>query len=496
MVRRLLCLALVLCPAQLFAQGGPSLSSVVFKPATVAGGNTATATILLSGPAGNNGFEVSLSISSNVAQLASSAVTVGPGLSSAIVPVTTTPTATLQLATLTATARGDTRTANLTVAPPSVATFTVSPTSINGGQSAAGTVTLDGPAPTAGTVVTLTSSNNVVTVPPSLNIGGGQNASKFSVTSAAVTAVTQATLSATTGGAVRTVAMTVSPAPLTLASFGFSSTSKGGVFNTLVARLSAAAPPGGATVSFTSTGTDVLHTQPKTLTIPQGDTQAFESYRLPVTSTDKPFELIAVLNGITSTKSGTLLAPRITFVSLQESIIGGNSASLRLSLDALPPSSGIPAVVTTDNPAVTVGFPFTSTTQTYSVRTPVVAQPTPVVVTVSYLGTDRTKTITLLPPPPVLTSITATPNPVRAGRTVAVTANLSAPAPAAGAVVQFSVPSTIAGISVPNSITVPAGSTSRTVNLGTPSFLPSSVSITLTGTYEGVSKQVTIRVDP
>jgi hypothetical protein len=290
--------------------------------------------------------------------------------------------------------------------------------------------------------------------------------------------------------------MTISPAPLTITFFGFSPPTKGGVQNTLRANLSAPAPPGGAAVTFTSSGTDVLISQPRTLTVPQGDTIVFESYRLPVTSVDRTFELTATLNGITSTKSGTLLAPRIVAVSLEESIIGGNSASLRLTLDALPPSSGIPVVITTDNPGVTAGSAFATSSQTHVIRTPVVSVSTPVTVTISYLGTDRTKTLNLLPPPAVLTSITATPNPVRAGRTVAITANLSAPAPAAGAVVQFSVPSTIAGMSVPNSITVPAGSTSRTVNVGTPSFLPSTVSITLTGTYEGVSKQVTIRVDP
>jgi hypothetical protein len=92
-----------------------------------------------------------------------------------------------------------------------VATLTVAPTSVTGGTSATGTVKL-ATAPTVDTVVALTSANTaVVTVPATVTVLKGTTTATFTVTTKKPAVQTAVTLSAVTGGAAKTVSVTVKP---------------------------------------------------------------------------------------------------------------------------------------------------------------------------------------------------------------------------------------------------------------------------------------------
>jgi len=85
-------------------------------------------------------------------------VTVAAGATSATFTVTTSAVSASTSATITGSFNG-TQTATLTINPLALSTLTMSPTSVTGGTSSTGTVTLTGPAPAGGAVVTLLSSS-------------------------------------------------------------------------------------------------------------------------------------------------------------------------------------------------------------------------------------------------------------------------------------------------------------------------------------------------
>jgi len=88
----------------------------------------------------------------------------------------------------------------------------LNPTSVNGGASSTGTVTLSGAAPSGGAVVSLSSSASAAAVPASVTVAAGATSATFTVTTSAVTAATPVTISASYGGTTKTTLLTVNPA--------------------------------------------------------------------------------------------------------------------------------------------------------------------------------------------------------------------------------------------------------------------------------------------
>jgi hypothetical protein len=97
--------------------------------------------------------------------------------------------------------------------PASLSTLTLSPSSVTGGNSSQGTVTLTAAAPSGGAVVALSSSNTgAATVPASVTVPAGATSAGFTVTTRTVTASTVVTVSASYNGVTRTASLTVNPA--------------------------------------------------------------------------------------------------------------------------------------------------------------------------------------------------------------------------------------------------------------------------------------------
>ena len=503
-VLRTLLALVTIVPSLASAQGGqPSIVSVVFNPATVAGGRPASAVITISAPAGNNGFDISLSLSSNVAQLSSSAVTIGSGQTSTTVPVSTTPTATTQLATLSATARGETRTGNLTVVPPTVTSVAVSPAAVNSGQTSTATVTLDGSAPTGGAIVNLSSSNAAATVPATVSIPQGQTSATVTINTGNVTAQTNATIGASVGTTLRNTTLTVLPAPLAITELKFTGVNQrlgtnSGDPITLRVTLNNPAPPGGAIVSYSSTGVNFFSSSFNRDTVEAGSTSSGRFFNLPVTAVDQPFTVTGTLNGVATTITGSLDAPRIFGLSVTpDSVLGGSEFTLRASLSSTPPSTGIPVAFSVSNPAViipTSGQVEPGTAMTWRTRTNVVSQETPVTITASFLGSSRTASIRVIPRAGLL-SFSASPLLARVDQTITLKVELGKPAPAGGAVVQLSASGVPIGMTIPASITVPAGSTSASITVKTPSRVASSTVVRISAILFA-SKTVEVRIDP
>ena len=98
------------------------------------------------------------------------------------------------------------------------------------------------------------------------------------------------------------------------------------------------------------------------------------------------------------------------------------------------------------------------------------------------------------PAPAALSSVSVNPSSVTGGSGSTGTVTLTSSAPGGGAVVSLSSSNTAVG-SLPASVTVPAGSTSRTFAVST-SAVATSTPITITAVYGGVSRTTTLTVNP
>jgi len=94
---------------------------------------------------------------------------------------------------------------------PTLSAVALNPSSVNGGSSSTGTVTLSGAAPSGGALVYLASSASAATVPTSVTVAAGAASATFTVHTSAVTASTPVTVSASYLGATKTAPLTVNP---------------------------------------------------------------------------------------------------------------------------------------------------------------------------------------------------------------------------------------------------------------------------------------------
>jgi hypothetical protein len=189
-----------------------SLSSLSLNPTSVMGGNSSTGTVTLSGAAPAGGAQVTLSSSNTTAANVPSSVTVAAGATSASFTVSTNGVVTSTAVTISATYSGATRSVSLTVTsapppPPALASLTLNPANVFGGQSSAGTLTLTGPAPAGGVRVFLSSDNGAARVPSSVIVPAGATSATFTVDTSFVVISTSAIISASYNGTTRTATL-------------------------------------------------------------------------------------------------------------------------------------------------------------------------------------------------------------------------------------------------------------------------------------------------
>ena len=194
---------------------GPTLSSLTLNPSTVPATASSQGTVSFSSPV-SAATVVNLG-SGNTAASVPPSVTVPAGGTSATFTVTTGLVSGTTTINITGTSGGVTVSGALTItqAPPGpagVTGLTVAPSSIVGGATAQGTVSLGAAAPSGGTQVTLSSSNTAVaTVPASVTVAAGATSATFNVTTKVQTSPSSATITATGGGTSATASMTVTP---------------------------------------------------------------------------------------------------------------------------------------------------------------------------------------------------------------------------------------------------------------------------------------------
>jgi hypothetical protein len=221
--------------AVMWVPGAPGTSfaqTLALGQAAIVAGDAVVATLTLSQPAPAGGAVVDLTKTIN-SPLASSAATpftvempssvnVAEGQTVTTFNIVTSLTTTAgfsgaYLVDVQASYGGSTPSATLTVNPPRfLSALSVAPGSLVSGNTAVGTITLNGPAPAGGALVALASDSTAATVPASVLVPAGQTGATFAVGTGAVTTPTTVTLKATYGSplaATRSASLVVTPRP-------------------------------------------------------------------------------------------------------------------------------------------------------------------------------------------------------------------------------------------------------------------------------------------
>jgi hypothetical protein len=297
-------------------------------------------------------------------------------------------------------------------APASVAlsSLSVNPTSVTGGNSSTGTVTLSGPAPAGGAIVALSSGNTTVaSVPPSVTVAAGATTATFTVSTTAVAGSTTVTISATYGSATRSALLTVTPAsppPATLSSLSLNPTSvTGGNSSTGTVTLSGPAPAGGAQVALSSSNTTVARV-PSTVTVTAGATSASFTVSTSAVAASSTVNISAIYGGANKSASLTVTPappPPPTLASLTlnpANVFGGQSSTGTVTLTGPAPAGGAQVFLSSSNGAASVPssviVPAGATSATFTVNTSFVLISTSSTISASYKGTTQTATLGVL----------------------------------------------------------------------------------------------------
>jgi uncharacterized membrane protein len=192
----------------------------------------------------------------------------------------------------------------LTPVPPALKDAASSPSSVVSGTSAALTVTLTSSAPASGVLVGLSSSDAAVaSVPASALVLFGQTSKTVAISTLGVSAKTTVTFTASYAGTHKTCTLTVTPATLLSVSTS-PATVVGGGSSTGTVKLTGFAPPKGASVTITSSSTDVVPQSP--VLVASGKTSATFSIATKKVTSTTPVTLTATYADVKQTTVLTL----------------------------------------------------------------------------------------------------------------------------------------------------------------------------------------------
>ena len=289
----------------------------------------------------------------------------------------------------------------------SLSSLSLNPTSVTGGNSSTGTVTLSGAAPAGGAQVALSSNNGAASVPSSLAVPAGATSATFTVSTSAVAASTTVAISAAYGGVTKTASLTVTPASPpapSLSSLTLNPTSGigGAQSSTGTVTLSGPAPTGGAQVALSSN--NGAASVASSVAVPAGATTATFTVNTSVVTASTTVTISAAYGGVSKSATLTVTPPPLPTVSSltlnPTSVIGGvNSTTGTVTLSGPAPAGGAQVVLSSNNGAASVTsrvfVPAGATSATFAVSTSVVLVSTSVTISASYNSTTQTATLSV-----------------------------------------------------------------------------------------------------
>lgn len=173
----------------------PSINGFSVNPGTVTGGASISGALTLNGPALSGGSYATISSSSPLAASATAGrATFGSLVTSTNWTGTTFPVNGDTTVTLTASYLGSSKTATLNVLEARLASMTFNPTSVVGGSTSIGTITLNAKAGPAGVTVNLVSTSPNASVPGSVKVPANATSITFVIHTTAVSSTVSASI--------------------------------------------------------------------------------------------------------------------------------------------------------------------------------------------------------------------------------------------------------------------------------------------------------------
>ncbi len=333
------------------------LGDFTIYPGSVAGGGTAVGTVSLTGSAPAGGYKIGINSSKPSVASVPSSVTVPAGANFATFNITTSAVNPSTSVIISVSANGIGLSQPLKVLYINLGFLSVSPTSVVGGSTSTGTVSLGGTAPAQGYTVALSSNLPGVTVPASVWIAGGGTSASFVVSTSPVPVNTVTTITAAAAGGYTTANLSINAASVSGLTFNQSQVIGGG---SVTGTLGLSNPaPAGFSVQLSSSDPSVW--VPTSVTFTAGSTTAnFTAISVPV-AVNTPVSIYATSNNQTTSASLTVDAPGLSLVTFNpNSVIAGVSSYGTVSLTG-PAPAGFVVQLTSNSPALIVPSSITFT---------------------------------------------------------------------------------------------------------------------------------------
>jgi hypothetical protein len=450
----------------------------------------------------NAGATLALKSSNTVALTVPPTVFVTPGYQGTSFAFTPNPVTADSAVTITATLSGVSVTASVTVKRVAVTSVTLaSPSGFGGVDTGSATVLLNTTANTPnGNNITLSSSvPSAATVPPTVNIISGYQATSFNITTSLTPKDTAVTISATLNGVTKTVIYTVKAVLVTSITFDLT-TIYGGTENpTATVGLNDVAPPAGALVTLTSSVPAALSVS--NLSIPGGYAASSQSTVSHVVSSDINVAITATYNGSSKVGVVTVKANRPAALSLNiTSAYGGTdmpTATITLK-DVATAGDQLLSMGSSDNTAASVpantSVPSGYLSTSFPVTTKVISGAARSIL-ISVACNGATISASLIVKPNGVTALTFdTMKPVGGINTPNGTVTLATTASAAGTGQPVIITSSDTNAATVPNVNVPTGYQAQSFPVFT-KYVSTAHSVVITATANGVSKAVTIVVD-
>ena len=290
--------------------------------------------------------------------------------------------------------------AQLSQTPLSSSALIVAPRAVEAGSSTQGTVSLNGPAPSGGVVVGLSSSNPLVTVPESVKIAAGSTSTSFKIgTSSSLTNAT-VQITASLDGNVSASLTVNAIEPLLKALSTQSETVYGGASNTLNLELTGIAKAN-LPIALTSTKPSVFSV-PADFVIGNGKSQGtLTSKTAPVSASTNVTINARLAGGTVLTTTFTVEPAKLAALTISPaSLVGGTEAEVTIELNgtALPGGDAIKLTSSSEDAQVPteVIVPGGASTYHFLLKTKAVGKQTAVTITATFGGATISQEITLI----------------------------------------------------------------------------------------------------
>jgi uncharacterized protein (TIGR03437 family) len=377
-----------------------------------------------------------------------------------------------------------------------LSSLTLSPGSIIAGNTVTGAVSLNAVARFGGYPISLATNGLGVTTPLSVLIPAGQTSATFTVTTSSI-ADNTVTVTASAGGYSQSAGVQIYPADtpqLTGLSLGVVSI-QGGQSVTGTLTLSGPVGLSGATVNLASSNPNVVQVPPTVVLLFGQSSASINISTIGVTS-QQSATITAMFAD--STAAATLLVnPAVTVTLSPAAVVGGTPVAGAVTLAQAPAANATVSLQSSDSKVALVPtsviVPAGQLSASFTVSTNTVISPLMIIITASYAAETESTALTVNPaglPTPV--SLTLNPLTVQGGSNSTGTVTISAPAPAAGLVVDLRTNNPFVA-QIPSLVVVTSGQMVATFTVITP-VLAGAQTATITASAAGVSQSATLTV--